>query len=184
MTVPFRKCLGIAILVCLSLFQTAYANVEPACVQKDVPGAKKLGGGPFRWFGLKIYDTVLWGSPSAAVLDYKKDAFCLELTYARSFEGVKIAEKSKDEIENQGIGNAALRDKWEKQLANAFPNVDKGTRLAGAYIPNVGVKFYRDDKEVAMINDPELAKAFFAIWLDTKTSSPSLRNRLLGLTTE
>ncbi len=161
----------------------ANASPTPAYVAKELPNAKKLGGGVFRWFGLKVYDTALWvnGANAGNTFDYKKDRYWLELTYARAFEGSKIAERSAEEMEKIGAGTDALRAAWEKKLAAIFPNVDKGTRLAGLYLPGIGAKFFRDGKELGQINDPELAQAFFGIWLDPKTSSSSLRERLLGL---
>jgi hypothetical protein len=38
-----------------------------------------------------------------------------------------------------------------------------------------------NDKPIGNIDDAEFARAFFAIWLDPKTSEPSLRKQLLGL---
>ena len=181
----FRFCL----LLSLSLGFTGPSLADmpvdtTAVIQKELPGAKKLGEGTYRWFALKLYDATLWTNVTSRPLDYKKDSYWLELTYARSFEGAKIAEASKDEIEKQGISNTATRESWEKKLASAFPNVEKGSRLAGLHVPGSGVRFFKDGKEVAKIDDVELAHAFFAIWLDPKTSSPKFRSKLLGLSTD
>jgi hypothetical protein len=57
--------------------------------------------------------------------------------------------------------------------------VREGSRISGVYLPASGTTFYLDGRVLASVPDPEFAKAFFAIWLDPKTSAPKLRAALL-----
>ncbi|WP_153111812.1 hypothetical protein [Propionivibrio limicola] len=40
--------------------------------------------------------------------------------------------------------------------------------------------FYQGDRLIGVIDSPGFAAAFFAIWLDARTSAPELRSALLG----
>jgi hypothetical protein len=42
------------------------------------------------------------------------------------------------------------------------------------------VRFFRNGTPIGDIDDREFARAFFAIWLDPRTSEPELRKQLLG----
>ena len=42
-----------------------------------------------------------------------------------------------------------------------------------------GARFYQGDRLLGAIDTPGFAEAFFAIWLDTRTSAPDLRQALL-----
>ena len=64
-------------------------------------------------------------------------------------------------------------------MKEIFPNVQEGSRISGVYLPTGGARFYLDGKPLASVPDPEFARAFFAIWLDPKTTAPSLRTALL-----
>jgi hypothetical protein len=69
---------------------------------------------------------------------------------------------------------------WGKQLATFLPNVEPGQSLTAIYDPRQGTTFYLDGKPLAQIAGSEFSKAFFGIWLDSKTSVPKLREQLLG----
>jgi Chalcone isomerase-like len=146
-----------------------------------LPAAKPLGQATMRWFGLKIYDAQLWAEKSPTQFNYRDDAHLLELTYARDFEGEKIAEKSRAEIEKQGVGTAEKLNIWQKKLTALIPNVNKGNQLAALYKPGKGLVLFKNGQPVGELNDPELANAFMGIWLDPRSSEPALREKLIGL---
>jgi len=59
------------------------------------------------------------------------------------------------------------------------PRGEPGPGLAGIYRPGSGTRFYLDGRFLGEIADPEFGRAFFAIWLDPRTSAPQLRASLL-----
>jgi hypothetical protein len=63
-----------------------------------------------------------------------------------------------------------------------FPDVHEGTRISGIHLPGQGARFYLNGNPLGEIPDSEFARAFFAIWLDPRTSASSLRNSLLSST--
>lgn len=157
------------------------AEPTPIHMQSEVRQARLAGQGSFRWFGLKIYDAQFWvgdkgyraSAPSAA-------GFALDLRYARRLQGVKIADAAQEEMLKLNLGSAAQRAAWQTKMTNIFPDVQEGTHLTGVYLPNQGARFYLDGKLLGEIMDAEFGQAFFAIWLDARTTAPALRSALLA----
>ena len=59
-----------------------------------------------------------------------------------------------------------------------FPDVKPGDHILGVYRPD-GARFYQDEQLIGAIRTTGFAEAFFAIWLDARTSAPELRAALL-----
>jgi len=164
-----------AFLMLSALCATASAAAPPH-VEEHVKQARVAGSGTFTWFGLRIYDAELWVGEKG----YASDApYVLDLRYARKLDGRKIAEASADEMEKLGAGTAVQRAAWLARMKEIFPDVKEGNHISGVYLPGAGARFYLDGKALATVPDPEFARAFFAIWLDPRTSAKSLRTALL-----
>lgn len=166
----------IALLLALSC---ATALASP--IRDALPQATALGSGAFRWFGLKLYDARLWAERRGfSADDWARTPLALELTYARSLYGTRIADASVDEMKKLGLGSPAQQRAWRDAMKQVFPDVDEGTQLVGIYQPGQPTRFYRDGVAVGEVADPEFGPAFFAIWLHPRTSAPRLRAALLG----
>lgn len=98
----------------------------------------------------------------------------------RALDGEAIAERSIEEIERLGAGSAAQRTAWAKLLRSAIPDVAEGDQITGVYRPGQGARFYLNERLLGEVDDPVFSRAFFAIWLDPRTSSPELRAALIG----
>lgn len=159
----------------------AYAAPPPAEVLVAIPQAQKMGEGKLTWWGFHVYDSQLWSATSGQTFDYRKDSYWLRLQYARDFDGADIAERSREEIEDQGQVKESLLDNWEKQMRDLFPNVKEGESLSALYTPGQGAQFFYNGKPLGILADPDLSTAFMGIWLDSKTSAPDLRLQLLGI---
>ena len=159
--------------------ETSVSEATPAHIQTELPQAVMQGRGTYRWLGLQIYDATLWTGPEGWN-DQLKHKVALDLRYARSLIGRKIADASVQEMEKLHQGSASQRQRWLQQMTTLFPDVKEGTHITGIYIPNESARFYLDGKWLGEIRDPEFARAFFSIWLDPQTSAPDLRKKLLG----
>lgn len=153
----------------------------PPEIQAATAGAgghfRQLGSGEMRWFGLKIYDAALWVPAGSA---WSADAaFALAIRYARNIAGEQLVDSSIDEIRRLGFGDEVRLTHWRSELTRALPSVAPGDVLVGARIPGAGARFWHDGRPTAELTDPDLARAFFAIWLDIRTREPALRARLL-----
>lgn len=157
----------------------------PAEVLGELPEARLRGSGRLRYFGLHIYDARLWVGPdypaaAPAREDYAAHRFALELEYARSLDGEKIAERSIDEMRRAGPLSEAQVQAWLAFMKTTFPNVEAGSRLTGLHRPGGMARFYFDGQPAGELRDPAFAQRFFGIWLGPQTSQPVLRQALLG----
>jgi len=161
--------------------QAVRAGALPPAVAAHLADARLAGEGLLRWFGLRVYEARLWTSPRIPDPDtLLGTGFALELRYARALEGRAIAAASRDEIARLGLGTALQQVAWFEAMAGLFPNVTAGDRLTGVNLPGRGVAFYRNDRPLGNIDDPDFGPAFFSIWLHPDTAAPGLRQSLLG----
>lgn len=163
-------------LTVLAMLLGLSAHAAPAHIDGHLSGARMAGQGPYTWFGLKIYDAELWVGEKGYQAG---EPFVLELRYARKLDGIKIAEASAQQMEKIGAGTKAQRAAWLARMKEIFPDVKDGTRISGVYLAAGGARFYLDGRALASVPDPDFARAFFAIWLDPKTSARALRGALL-----
>ncbi len=169
-----------ALIATSAAFATTHSPAAPPDVIEALGEIRNVGSGRLRWFGLHVYDARLWlpGPPAVA----PKAPKALELTYARRFSGPDIATRSIGEITRLGRGSDEQRVSWERAMRRLFPDVVAGDRLLGIHRRGDSVAFLHNGRAIGEIDLPGFADAFFAIWLDPKTTAPELRAQLLGLT--
>jgi hypothetical protein len=158
--------LGLAAAPLLALPEAASANADAYA------GLKRWGSGQFRRFGFLVYEATLWAGD-----DPQRPPLALRLDYKRNIEGSAIAEASVKEM-RRFVSNESLLQGWGEQMRRVFPDVRAGDHLLGTYRLD-GARFYQDDRLIGAIGAPGFAEAFFAIWLDARTSAPELRAALL-----
>lgn len=165
------------LLAVLCLLWLANAQALPDHARALAPSWTVLGQGEMRWFGLRLYSAELWSSRER--FD-PEQTFALRITYARRFEGARLASASVDEMRRLGYQDAAQLTRWQQTMNRVFPDVGEGDVLTGVYLPERGAAFYLGQRSLGEIEDREFARAFFAIWLDPRTREPALRQQLLG----
>lgn len=169
-----HKTFIIALLLSLTFILPVQAR---DAIGANVPNAETVGQGRLRVFFLDVYDATLY-APNGHLNEDKP--FAIELSYLRSISGKKIAERSAEEIRNQGFGDEVKLAAWYEQMRNIFPDVVEGDIITGVYTKSGETVFYRQDQEIGRIKDVEFSHHFFNIWLSENTSSPDLRRKLLG----
>jgi hypothetical protein len=147
-----------------------WANAGP---QDPTAGMRRWGSGEFRRFGFLVYDATLWSASD----DPQRPPLALKLTYRRQLDGKKIAAASVKEMRGLGMDESRLQ-RWGERMAELFPDVRAGDHILGLHRPD-GASFYLNGRLLGSIDEPEFAAAFFAIWLDPRTSAPELRSALL-----
>ena len=140
-----------------------------------LPGAEQVGQAEFKRFGFSIYHAKLW-APDGRFDPVKP--FALSLTYSRAISRDRIVLASIDEMNKLGAP-VAQNPAWQFELERVLPSVKEGDTLTGVYQPGQGAVFYYQNQQTGSIDD-ELARNFFAIWLDPRTSEPAHRLALLG----
>lgn len=163
-----------------SRFVARGATAPPAFVYQTLANATLWGQGQMRFLGLRIYDARLWAEPQFDAANFDAHGLALELTYHRAFTGAAIAQRSIEEMERQGKLTPAQTGSWQATLAAVLPDVQPGVRLTGLYQPGQGMRLWRGNQSLGVIEDTELARRFFGIWLSPSTSAPDLRSALLA----
>jgi hypothetical protein len=146
-------------------------------VRELIPAAQAVGAGRFTFFGFHAYDAALFAEGGRYA---PGTPFALELTYARSFKGRAIADRSMIEIKKLGLASDADVGPWLKAMNEAFPDVREGDRLTGVSPAAGPARIFPTGRAVGELADERLKRAFFAIWLDPRTTAPELRAQLLG----
>jgi hypothetical protein len=178
MTLPRRRFL-LATALLYGLGARAQGGVPPE-VGAALPGARLQGSGRLRYFGLHVYDARLWSGAAAVGGDWAGVPFALELEYARSLDGAKIADRSLAEMRRQEEIAAPTAERWLAEMKRIFPDVRAGDRLTGVQRPGQGARFHINGAAAGEVPDAAFARLFFGIWLSPRTSEPALRTALLG----
>jgi Chalcone isomerase-like len=150
----------------------------PPAVQEIKTELKPTNPLRFRKFGFHVYDANLWLAGAQWAMN---EIFALDIRYARNIKGSALMQKSVDEMERMNFGDETKRKRWGAAMARIFPDVKADDRLVGLHIPGKETRFYSNAGLLGVVDDPEFAEAFFSIWLDPRTSEPSMRKKLLGL---
>lgn len=164
-----RRCLlGLAALA------AAPVRAEPALLD----GAALVAQARFRYFGFEVYDIRLWAREGFDFDRFERHPFVLELAYLRALKGEAIAQRSIDEMKGLQPVDDNQAGRWLAAMRQAFPDVQRGDRLAGLNRPGEGAQFAYNGRPTAEVTDTEFARLFFGIWLAPGTSAPRLREAL------
>lgn len=146
----------------------------PVAASSPAPysGLQRWGSGEFRRFGFLVYEATLWAGD-----DPGRPPLALRLDYKRSIAGKAIADASVKEM-RRFVSDESLLQHWGAQMQGVFPDVASGDHLLGVFRDD-GAHFYQGERLIGSIATPGFAAAFFAIWLDPRTSAPELREALL-----
>jgi hypothetical protein len=139
-----------------------------------------MGQGRLRFWGLDVYDALLWATPDFEVSRYAQQPFALELVYLRALKGRLIAERSLKEMQALPGYDATRAERWLAAMTALFPDVSAQDRLVGMHLPGQGAQFWLNGQPRGEVADALFARLFFGIWLSPQTSEPRLRQALLG----
>jgi len=168
-------------LVLIVLPLQAFAFDAASIVRQTIPQARVQGEGELRMYGFHIYDAKLFVGPTGlSSKELTARPFALDIEYARAFKGPAIAKRGREEMDDLKVASKAQTAQWQEQMEKIFPDVQPGDHVIGVFVPEQGTTFYADDKIIGTIAGDDFARAFFAIWLDPRTSAPGLRNQLLA----
>ncbi len=145
----------------------AWATTDPTA------GLQRWGSGEFRRFGFLVYQASLWAGD-----DPLRPPLALQLIYQRNIAGAATAEASVKEIRQLGLADEATLARWGTLMAGLFPDVRPGDTIIGEYRAG-SASFYFNGRLLGRVEEAAFARAFFAIWLDARTSAPDLRVALL-----
>lgn len=142
-----------------------------------LPPLKQVGTSSLRVMVFKVFDSALftetgeWQDP--------KTSFRYELTYARNISGGVLASQTAKEWDHLGFTDERQAS-WVEYLESIWPDVTEGDTIT-LDVDAVGVsRFYFNGEWLGVVEDPDFAPMFIAIWLSPKTSRPAHREGLLA----
>ncbi|MDP9126731.1 MAG: chalcone isomerase family protein [Pseudomonadota bacterium] len=147
-------------------------------ISSAVPKASVVGHGRLSYVFWDVYDATLY-APEGHWIPNKP--FALSVEYHTPIEGKDIADRSAQEMRNEGLADEIKLAAWHAQMKSVFPDVKSGTTLTAVYVPGRQTIFYEGDQPIGVIKGNDFAGYFFGIWLSDKTTEPALRRALLGL---
>ncbi|MET0070131.1 MAG: chalcone isomerase family protein [Candidatus Thiodiazotropha sp.] len=164
---------ALCLLFCLATV-SVNARVSPL---QDYPSFQSVGSGDLTWWGIRIYRATLY----APLGDYGPNRpHALEIVYRMAVSREQLAKTSLKEMEKIRGRRLADREAVLDQLETVFRDVSAGDAIMGLHLPGEGARFYTRTDYLGRIDDPELAAAFFGIWLSPASRKPGLRRELLG----
>lgn len=169
-----RETVRITCLLAIIGVTPAYALEQ---IKQYVPQAEKVGNGRLSVMFWDVYDASLYAPYGAWNM---RKPFALRLSYLRDIPGKKIADRSVEEMRDQGFIDEVKLADWHAQMIKIFPNVDENTSITGVFTDKNETVFFKNGEEIGRIVDPQFGKHFFDIWLGEKTTAPDLRQKLLG----
>jgi len=170
---PLRSALAALALV-IAAASPAAAN--PAEVSAALPGAERIGGAPYTFLGLTLFNAELYAAESFSW----QRPFALSLTYTRSAQQRTIINRSISEMSGRGAGTAAALAPLRTQLEACFPNVERGDRITGVSTGADTARFYVNGARSCDVSWPNFRRHFFGIWLDARGGQAAMSARLRG----
>ena len=166
------------LLILCTLWFCAPGALAAQPVFSTVPNAAVVGRGVLSYVFWDIYEATLYApqgqwSPT--------QPYALSIEYYHAIDGADIADRSVQEMRQQGFNDEISLAAWHAQLKTIFPDVTQGSVLTAIYVPGLETAFYSGAQRIGSIKGDEFGKRFFGIWLSERTSEPDLRRALLSL---
>ncbi len=155
--------------------------------QLDIEGqALYLNGeGPRKKAFMTVYDTALYltekGSDAKAIIKADHPMSVNLVVRSRFATESRISDAFREGLEKSSGGNAAnIEAQTEAFLAVFNQGVVKEDAFDFMYVPDVGVRVYKNDTLMATIEGLMFKQALFGIWLSANPASDKLKSQLLG----
>ncbi|WP_242560855.1 MULTISPECIES: chalcone isomerase family protein [Pandoraea] len=168
------------LLMAVATAPGAYAFDVGQLASQEIPAAHLVGQGSFSRLGFHLYDASLFSGAERINANWSAHPLVLDVRYARSFKSHTLVQRSLIEMSKLQVGTDEERQRWADELARILPDVSAGQHITGVFRPGDGTRFFSDGKLIGQIAGDAFGRAFFAIWLDPRTSAPDLRAELIS----
>ncbi|MEL4239988.1 chalcone isomerase family protein [Shewanella xiamenensis] len=161
----------------LLLLFPGYANSTATVDNSVTLDLVEVGRGEMDWLWFNLYKARLM-TPTG---QYQQGEYpqLLDIEYYRDIDAADLLEATADQWRHLGYADSDIGH-WLNLLKGIWPDVTLGDHLSFKIIDANQSQFYFNQQPLGLIQEPQFAQAFLAIWLSTKTSRPSLRAQLLG----
>lgn len=161
-----------------SVFGTVgYGSTLPE-VSANLSAPRMQGSTTARLVAFPLYYAELWvpGGQSYP----KASKFALTLRYKYNFSSKILANASVREMSRMSGKSLSAYSALEAKLAKCFADVTPKDRFTGVSEGQNAVSFYFNGTKRCTVNQPDISKQFFDIWLGPKTRDQAGAARLAG----
>ncbi len=177
----------LAALVSTQLFAVEVGGIDmPDTLKKDETSLNLNGAGTREKFFMDLYVGGLYlknKTQNATEVISADEAMALRLHIVSGLiTSEKMLNATKEGFENS-LGdkkNEAIQAKIDTFLATFKDEIKKGDVFEMVYVPNEGVKVYKNATLANTINGIEFKQALFGIWLSENPAQESLKEEMLG----
>lgn len=176
----------LVVLVCHCSVFVAFAGstsvqTEPAdALWQRSSQFRTVGEGHFRYLFWSLYDAQLKTQDGSFQSVKSNKPLALTLTYQREISRDDFVEATLDQWRHLFGEVSASQTQWGQQLRQIWRDVKQGDRLSCIVDERGHAHFYLNQQLLGAVVDPLFSEQFLAIWLDERTSAPTLRRQLLG----
>lgn len=175
-----------SLLVASATFAAEISGVEvPEKIIKESKELNLNGAGVREKFFMDLYVGSLYllekeKDPNAIISSDELMALRLNII-SDLITSEKMTNATIEGFENATKGNtAAIQAKIDDFLETFKDEIKKGDSFEMVYVPEEGVKIYKNGKQEKTISGLEFKKALFGIWLSDKPAQKSLKEDMLG----
>ena len=177
---PAGKFAALFVGLALALLTPAPAHAVLAPVAKESHAAlKEVGRGRLTFMGFGIYKTSLWSDTGKYTGLRSGQTVALSLWYERKFTRDQLIAITTREWQRLGLASAEQQSRWTRELENHWMDVRSGDNMTIVMTPTGETHFYRQDRRLGSVKDPQFGPALLAIWLDPRTAVADLRQQML-----
>lgn len=165
----------------LSLCAVSPAQAVMAPVAQEAHATlKEVGRGRLKFLGFGIYKTSLWTNTGKYTGLRSGQTVALSLWYERKFTRSELIAITVREWQRLGLANAEQQARWTRELESHWLDVRPGDNMTIVMTPAGETHFYRQDRALGTVKDPQFGPALLNIWLDPRTAVADLRQQMLG----
>ncbi|AMO48255.1 hypothetical protein [Kosakonia oryzendophytica] len=159
--------------------------VAPAVSAADWFNWQKVGDATLYWGPFTVYTSRLL-TPDGRYHGPEQEQ-ALIITYQRDIDRNALVDATREQWQAQGIlEHQPQSGAWLRMLRALWPDVTPGAELAFVLSDKQGQFWYRASaaqKGFTPLGERQseaFSRCFLAIWLDSRTQYPQLRNQLIG----
>jgi hypothetical protein len=125
-----------------------------------------------------LYKSRLKTTSGKYPISFAKDQLIFEIEYFADISKEDLIKRTVEQWQHQNIPKEAYQP-YISQLNSIWPAITEGDSLAILVKKDSSI-FYFNNQRIGIIEDNFFGRLFIDIWLNKKTSQPSLRKQLLG----
>jgi hypothetical protein len=178
---PVGRFAALLTAVVLLLLPSTPALAVLAPLAKESHAAlKEIGHGRLTFLGFGIYKTSLWNETGKYNGLRSGQTMALSLWYERKFTRGQLIDITTREWERLGLASTEQQARWTRELESHWLDVRPGDNMTIVVTASGETHFYRQDRRLGSVKDPQFGVALLAIWLDPRTAVADLREQMLG----